>query len=247
MPTTTSRGFPIPLADGSDPPNVHTDIRSLGIYADGMFITVANSGALPAAGQLGRRALATADNTIWLDIATGWIQEGIPLVTAFPGTPKEGQVIDYQTAAMATDNVIWRFRRVGSNWIFVGGSGWHKNASSTININAAANVKIDITDPVITVPFNGVFEVEADAAVFAATTGTAEHATLYVKTLNPTAVYTPLHMNTYTVGTGYRSIGAARSVTAQAGDIRLAVDRAATGSIPQVVDRGITVRPVYTT
>src|SRR5262245_17638867 len=75
MPTTTARGFPIPLADGSDPPNVHTDRRNLGIYADEMFITVANPGSLPAFGKVGRQAYVGSTGDTYLDIGTAWVNQ----------------------------------------------------------------------------------------------------------------------------------------------------------------------------
>lgn len=75
MPSTTSRGFRYPLIDRSETADVPRDIKNLADDVNGQFISVASAGALPAFGSVGRRALITTTNQVYLDIGTAWVKE----------------------------------------------------------------------------------------------------------------------------------------------------------------------------
>lgn len=86
-------------------------------------------GQLKTADPAGRGVVYSAtepDRTdvIWVDTSA---TDDATLVTSLPGSPYDGQIIMYQSAAMATDGIIWRFRyRAASasayKWEFIGGA-----------------------------------------------------------------------------------------------------------------------------
>lgn len=57
------------------------------------------------------------------------------VVTALPASPVNGQIIYYQSAAMATDGIVWQFKYNSSSastykWEFVGGPQWSSNITT---------------------------------------------------------------------------------------------------------------------
>jgi hypothetical protein len=64
-----------------------------------------------------------------------WIVSSpVPLVTALPLNPYDGQVIDLQTTAMQAAGIVWRFRYRADagtyKWEFVGGPPWVANVDT---------------------------------------------------------------------------------------------------------------------
>jgi len=86
---------------------------------------------------------------------------GVPVVTAFPGSPYTGQVVHFQTAAMATAKLLWVFRYSGSDWIFEGGCEWFAEDMTTRTIFTTSYAAIS-GGPTITVPHAGDFLVRAE-------------------------------------------------------------------------------------
>ena len=121
-----------------------------------------------AAGVASRRTLGTGA----LQAAPG---SSIPtFVSALPGSPVDGQVVYYQSAAMATDGVVWalRYRSAAAGsykWEFVGGSVWGLEVEGTGGYNSAS--PIDTGAPVgpgRTPPLAGDYEFAWGANFYAA-------------------------------------------------------------------------------
>lgn len=103
----------------------------------------------------------------------------VPLVSALPGSPSDGDTIDFQSAAMATAGLIWRFRyNAGSpdthKWERVGG-GWlaAEVTSQSTRANAAyGDPTGGTTGPSITLPgLAGDYEIVGSARALITSTG----------------------------------------------------------------------------
>jgi hypothetical protein len=85
---------------------------------------------------------------------------GHPLVSSLPASPADGDTVYLQTAAMATDGIIWTFRyRSGAGtykWEFVGGPPWAVEVA-TGQTQATNNAWVDLATvgPSVTVPVAG--------------------------------------------------------------------------------------------
>lgn len=104
--------------------------------------------------------------TEWQDLANQLQVAGpvVPLVTALPGSPVDGQEIYFQDAAMATDGVVWHLRyRVAApgsfKWEFLGGSALHNLNGTSDSVTATTAVILPNT-PLITVPLAGDYRAE---------------------------------------------------------------------------------------
>ena len=113
---------------------------------------------IPAAGSLG---------DIWIDTDEVPPQWGtaIPLVTVLPSVPFDGQEIYFQSAAMATDGIVWhlRYRAASASaykWEFIGGSALYAANDGTVNTSSATVGDGDNPGPSITAPLKGVYDVE---------------------------------------------------------------------------------------
>ena len=92
-----------------------------------------------------------------------------PIVSTLPGAPADGQIVMFQTAAMATDGVVWSFRyraaAANNKWEFIGGGPWRSQpvitggaaAPSTANQYLSLNGQ---PNTVVTVPLAGYYQVE---------------------------------------------------------------------------------------
>lgn len=95
-----------------------------------------------------------------------WIVSSpVPLVAALPLNPYDGQIIDLQTAGMATDGIVWRFRYRATSasaykWEAVTPGDWAKQVNTTEE--TASNVYTNLTTlgPDITLPVAGEFIIE---------------------------------------------------------------------------------------
>jgi hypothetical protein len=109
-----------------------------------------------------------------IDAALNFIDALLPhLVTTLPGSPLDGQLIDY--VADATNGVVWRFRyRAASSsahkWEFAGGSdlGAPSQGIGLITTNATADVALT-GGPTVAAPFAGDYEVFSVTNMFANT------------------------------------------------------------------------------
>lgn len=85
----------------------------------------------------------------------------IPLVTALPGSPVNGQEIYYQDASMATDGVVWHLRYNASSasaykWEFVGGPPLRASVDTDQTFTAGATfVDAATVGPQVTLPLAG--------------------------------------------------------------------------------------------
>lgn len=127
------------------------------------------SGAgLPSAG-LG------VDGDWYLDTTSGPIPP--TYVTSLPGSPYDGQVVYYQSAAMATLGVVWqlRYRATASGsykWEFIGGSPLNDFIFTSEATSSATYVDLATVGPSVTIPLAGDYEwswgalIQVSAAAF---------------------------------------------------------------------------------
>lgn len=121
--------------------------------------------------DLNRVAEFVYDGGWWEEIDTSGVAPAVPLVTALPASPKDGDVIDF--LADAANGVVWRFRyRADADpalpWEFIGGAslfdvfetgeaiGWAYPA-----MGAAATPR-----PAVTVPLFGDYLVDVAASAY---------------------------------------------------------------------------------
>jgi hypothetical protein len=101
-----------------------------------------------------------------------------PLVTALPGNPVDGQIVDY--LADAANGVVWRLRyRAASSsaykWEFIGGGSLEKEQVATETSSSFAATtwgSVSANDPQLTVPLAGDYIVRHAAVLSAPTTST---------------------------------------------------------------------------
>jgi hypothetical protein len=92
------------------------------------------------------------------------------IVTTLPTNPYNGMVVQVQTSAMSSANVVWRFRyneNAGTyKWEFVGGGAWIVEiAAQQTAATGGAYQDLATSGPSITVPFAGVYEVAHGSAM----------------------------------------------------------------------------------
>lgn len=108
-------------------------------------------------------------NTIQDDIGNHIVKVApIVTVSALPGSPSDGQVVYYQSAAMAAVSVIWAFRyRAASadakKWEFIGGAPLYAEVNTTETTASTTYTDVATVGPSITAPLLGVYECEYGA------------------------------------------------------------------------------------
>jgi hypothetical protein len=120
-------------------------------------------------GIAGRRYRSTDTGQVDEDTGTGWRTVVPALVTALPGSPDDGQEVDF--VADATDGVIWRFRyRAASSsaykWEFVGGPPLTAEVAA-FESTAVLNSYVDLATigPSITVQLAGEYLISLGAHI----------------------------------------------------------------------------------
>lgn len=85
----------------------------------------------------------------------------IPVVTALPGGPTDGDEIYLQTAAMATAKTMWRlrYRAAITKWEFIGGAPMRSETGGGTT-STSATPAVWTGGPTITVPVTGEYEVD---------------------------------------------------------------------------------------
>lgn len=125
--------------------------------------TAENDAALLAAGISNFMGLAE------VSITTGGVMTivdkriwalGAPLVTALPSNPVDGQEVIFQSAAMLTAGVAWRFRYdasyAGANkWEFIGGGPLESEVATLETTASTSYTDLATAGPSITVPLAG--------------------------------------------------------------------------------------------
>lgn len=100
----------------------------------------------------------------------------IPIVTSLPAEPKEGQEIYFQTSAMLSAAIIWRFRYNAASvalhkWEFVGGASW--DAGFEGSMSKKTEIGQELTgSPKLTIPITGVYDVGLGIRVESLVAGT---------------------------------------------------------------------------
>lgn len=96
-------------------------------------------------------------------INAGSVRFAIPVVTALPGSPSDGDEVYLQTSAMATAGVMWhlRYRAAGGTykWEFIGGPPMQGEASGGTTSTSAIPAAYG-GGPTVTVPVSGEYEVD---------------------------------------------------------------------------------------
>jgi hypothetical protein len=95
----------------------------------------------------------------------------VPIVSALPGSPVDGQMIYYQNAAMAALGIVWQLRyRAGASgsykWEFVGGPPITAAVATQESTTNAAYVALTTAGPAITLPLAGDYDVTLNARAF---------------------------------------------------------------------------------
>lgn len=92
--------------------------------------------------------------------------EGSSIVSTLPASPYDGQIVYYQTTAMAEGGVVWtlRYRAASSSahkWEFVGGASWMAGPAGEMEWGVEETIKLG-GSPVLTAPVAGVYYVGGD-------------------------------------------------------------------------------------
>lgn len=250
MPTTTTRGLRVPLADGTDLATTHTHLNNLGQDLDAEFITVANFAALPAASKVGRRAVTLDTNFCYLDTGSAWLAQNIPLVTTLPASSSPvGTVVDLQTATMAIYAIIWRMRHMGSGeWHFVGGSNWQIGGTTPGSITSQSFGNQDLTSTSLAMPYGGEYYVYGDIGFD--NNDTSEEIQLHAKSSGYAMLARGTTKGGGPAGPGgepYNAIRGGRSgnILISAGNIMLALRKSGTNLFKSYYRPYMYVRPVY--
>lgn len=128
----------------------------------------------PAAGTFGRVHRDTGTGAISFDTGSAWVSIVTPAlltstirtndaataVTALPGSPYDGQTVDY--IADGANGVVWRlrYRSATSKWERVGGSPLVHEVSGAATLNAGTSNTDVSGGPTLTVPLTGVYDIE---------------------------------------------------------------------------------------
>jgi hypothetical protein len=109
----------------------------------------------------------------------GSVKFDIPIVTALPGSPSDGDEVYLQTSAMAAANLIWhlRYRAAAGTykWEYLGGSPFITGVSGDITTTSSSRVAMT-SGPTVVLPLAGKYILSLDVTVVgAATPGTALH------------------------------------------------------------------------
>jgi hypothetical protein len=83
-----------------------------------------------------------------------------PVVAALPGSPVDGQVVYYQSSAMATAGVVWAFKyRAGSastyKWEFIGGRSLRNEVATDQSTGSTTYTDLATNGPDVTTPLAG--------------------------------------------------------------------------------------------
>lgn len=102
-------------------------------------------------------------------------QASVPLVTALPAEPYDGQVVNFQNASMAGQGVVWalRYRAAsvdanGRKWECIGGSDYViYGAENPVHMadSGAASTIAALASPQLATPLGGIWEIALQASV----------------------------------------------------------------------------------
>src|SRR5688572_16031518 len=150
---------------GADPAEVWVTIPALGESKHGPCRYQSAPGVMPSAGD--RCLVQRGDG-----VEEWWIVQFdhrdttlVPsVVDALPGSPVDGQEVYFQSAAMATDGVLWHLRyRAASagpyKWEFLGGSPLTAIEDAQVTTASTSPVELG-TGPLVVLPLAGDYDVE---------------------------------------------------------------------------------------
>ncbi len=174
MPTFFSRlGLQYPL--GVDPPSELriADQANATILDNAVLYTEGTFASRPAAGATEHgHVYRSTDTGQWSwNNGTIWIDMGglaPPTVTSLPGTPYNGQLIDF--LADDTNGVVWRFRYRSTSasshkWEFIGGPPLYAEVATSESANLAAYGDLATVGPAVTAPLAGDYDVTVEARI----------------------------------------------------------------------------------
>lgn len=122
------------------------------------------SGTTISASQMNASLQALRDGVNDIDVAnmSSTLVKYFPttVVSSLPGSPIDGQVAQYQSASMATDGIVWRFRYNSSSassykWEFIGGAAWVKEVATQESTSSTSFAALSTAGPSVTAPLAG--------------------------------------------------------------------------------------------
>lgn len=100
-------------------------------------------------------------------------------VSTLPVSPYNGQVIQYQSAGMATDGVVWtlKYRSASASsfkWEYIGGSLLFSAVETDESTTSATYVDLTTVGPSVTIPLAGDYEITCGCYAWRSSTGAAQ-------------------------------------------------------------------------
>ena len=212
---TTRLALPYPEDD--DPADVPADIQALTTRLD-LIAASDDQGTLsarPAPGKKGRYYWATDQQRLYRDDGTAWrtITGAVPAeVTSLPSSPVEGQEIRLRPPSGLRGELefsaTWWLKFNGLDWEPMGQAEELYTGVFTNLLQASAGTDVwqPLATPVLTLPFRGIWHVQADIG-YAGPEGANIHSELYVGTVAPTSEKYTVKLVSF-APTGAFSVGA---------------------------------------
>lgn len=123
---------------------------------------------IPSIGHVQRVAVDVRTVTDRVRAIEQRLAYNVPIVSALPSSGIDGQIIRFQSAAMATLGIVWEFRyRSGLTypWEFVGGGSWFVQIITAETTASTTYADLATVGPSITMPLKGEYEVSWGASV----------------------------------------------------------------------------------
>jgi hypothetical protein len=177
VPTTTSR-LALPVPNPNDPADVPADMLALANALDPKTSTFLHGTAAsrPAAALTGRWYLATDTGVLAYDTGSAWLTVAgaappgaTAVVDTLPASPSDGAEVFFQSAAMATDGIMWHLRHRGGKWDFLGGPPI--NAARHVAEGTSSGPLVALGGPNLTIPLAGDYIVTASARIYCTAAG----------------------------------------------------------------------------
>lgn len=187
---------------------------------------------------------ASGSSLLTISGTSQWVRE-YEIITSLPSSPYDGQIVAYQSTAMATDGIVWHLRynsASGSSykWEYIGGAPWNKVVDTDENRASATYGDCATAGPILTVPLAGEYHVYWGADC-RSSAGVDARAGLSINAGTPAAA------DTIRVGNdgGTRAHSSRAKVKTAAAGNTIGLLYASTGGVPSnFMDRHLTVIPV---
>jgi hypothetical protein len=144
-------------------------------------LVVADNAARPTGVAEGTMVYTLDSKKVWVYDGSGWVEVNdldnagglsdaasvlapSAIVSSLPGSPVDGQIINYQDATMASSGVVWRLRyRSGATgsykWEFVGGAPLSIQNDNLWTVNSTTAYGGPANNETLAIPLSGDYEV----------------------------------------------------------------------------------------